>query len=113
MRQLSSTKKVIMVAVDLSQVARFAIWDLVVGWGRVVGFFQGPGRLEPEKRWVSMVDWDCCRGGFGGSWLVWQCNAGSLQCQSNFLPFRRFCSVTNLFFLSCRNGQQQDKREES
>ena len=84
MRQLSSTKKVRMVAVDLSQVARFAIWDLVVGWGRVVGFFQGQGRLEPEKRWVSMVDWDCCRGGFGGSWAVgWFGNAMQGHCNVN------------------------------
>ena len=34
-----------------------------------------------------------------GQLIVWQCNAGSLQCQSNFLPFRRFCSVTNFFSL--------------
>ena len=62
-----------------------------------------------------MVDWDRYRGGFGGGWAVsWfcQCNAGSLQCQSNFLPFRRFCSVTNLFFRICRNGRQHDKKEE-
>ena len=47
-----------------------------------------------------------------GQLIVWQCNAGSLQCQSNFLPFRRFCSVTNFFSLSCRNGRRQDKNPE-
>ena len=28
------------------------------GMGRALGFFQSLGRLEPDKRWVSMVDWD-------------------------------------------------------
>ena len=64
--------------VDLSQVAKFVIWD-----------------------WVGV-----------GQLIVWQCNAGSLQCQSNFLPFRRFCSVTNFFSLSCRNGRRRDKNPE-
>ena len=85
------------------------------GMGTGFGFFQSLGRLEPDKRWVSMVDWDRYRGGFGGGWAVsWvcQCNAGSLQCQSNFLPFRRFCSVTYFFSLSCRNGRRQDKNPE-
>ena len=41
----------------------------------------------------------------------------SMQCRViamsiHFLPFRRFCSVTNLFFRICRNGRQHDKKEE-
>ena len=32
-------------------------------WGWALGFFQSLGRLEPDKRWVSMVDWDRYRGG--------------------------------------------------
>ena len=84
------------------------------GMGTGFGFFQSLGRLEPDKRWVSMVDWDRYRGGLEavGQLVVCQCNAGSLQCQSNFLPFRRFCSVSILFFRICRNGRQHDKKEE-
>ena len=84
------------------------------GMGMGFGFFSEPGSLEPDKRWVSMVDWDRYRGGFGGglgSSLVCQCNAGSLQCQSNFLPFRRFCSVTNLFFRICRMGDNMTRKK--
>ena len=28
------------------------------GMGTGFGFFSEPGSLEPDKRWVSMVDWD-------------------------------------------------------
>ena len=40
------------------------------GMGTGFGFFQSLGLLEPDKRWVSMVDWDRYRGGFGGGWAV-------------------------------------------
>ena len=61
-----------------------------------------------------MVDWDRYRRGFGGGWAVsWfvQCNAGSLQCQSNFLPLGDFVLLL-IFFRICRNGRQHDKKEE-
>ena len=71
----------------------------------MVFFFQTLGRLEPDKKWVSKVDWDHCSGDFWrrlGSYLVWQCNAGSLECLYNFLPFRRFCSIIYFFLLIFR-----------
>ena len=54
------------------------------GWGWALGFFQSLGRLEPDKRWVSMVDWDRYRGGFGGGWAVsWFVNAMQGHCNVN------------------------------
>ena len=54
------------------------------GMGTGFGFFQSLGRLEPDKRWVSMVDWDCYRGGFGGGWAVsWFVNAMQGHCNVN------------------------------
>ena len=35
-----------------------------------------------------------------------------MQGQLDFLPFRRFCSVTNIFFLCCRSGRDKDKKQE-
>ena len=48
------------------------------GMGTGFGFFQSLGRLEPDKRWVSMVDWDRYRGGFGA---VGQLVGLSMQCR--------------------------------
>ena len=64
--------------VDLSQVAKFAIWD-----------------------WVGCWAVDC---------LAMQCRVIAMSIQ--FLPFRRFCSVTNFFSLNCRNGRRRDKNPE-
>ena len=49
--------------------------------------------------------------------MVGQLVGLSMQCRViamsiNFCLFRRFCSVTNLFFRICRNGRQHDKKEE-
>ena len=76
------------------------------GMGMGFGFFSEPGSFGARQRWVSMVDWTAI-----GEVLeaVGQLVGLSMQCRviamsSNFLPFRRFCSVTNLFFRICRNG---------
>ena len=48
------------------------------GMGMGFGFFQSLGRLEPDKRWVSMVDWDRYRGGLEA---VGQLVGLSMQCR--------------------------------
>ena len=64
---------------DLSQVAKFAIWD-----------------------WVGCWAVDCLANAMQG-----HCNVNPIFCLLG-----DFCSVTNFFSLSCRNGRRRDKNPE-